>query len=54
MNIITAGTFIIALTLFSTTVFRNIGVSVAFNPDAFAIVIGGTIVAMLAKGGSIR
>ena len=46
MNSIITGIFIIALTLFSTTVFRNIGMKVAFNPDAFAIVIGGTIVAI--------
>jgi chemotaxis protein MotA len=46
MKSIIIGIFIIALALFSTTVFRNIGMSMAFNPDAFAIVIGGTIVAI--------
>jgi chemotaxis protein MotA len=46
MNSIITGIFVIALALFSTTVFRNIGMSMAFNPDALAIVIGGTIVAM--------
>jgi len=42
MNSIIAGIFIVALALFSTTVFRNIGLSMIFNPDALAIVLGGT------------
>ncbi len=46
MNSIVAGIFVIALALFSTTVFRNIGMSMVFNPDALAIVLGGTIVAV--------
>jgi chemotaxis protein MotA len=46
MNSIVAGIFLIALALFSTTVFRNIGISMAFNPDALAIVLGGTTVAV--------
>lgn len=46
MKSIFTGIFVLALALFSTTVFRNIGLSMAFNPDAFAIVIGGTVVAI--------
>jgi len=46
MNSIIAGIFILALALFSTTVFRNIGITMVFNPDALAIVLGGTIVAV--------
>jgi len=46
MNSIITGIFIIALTLFSTTVFRDIGMLAAFNTDALAVVIGGTIVAV--------
>jgi len=46
MNSIITGIFILALALFSTTIFRNIGIAMVFNPDALAIVLGGTIVAV--------
>ena len=38
--------FLAALALFSTTVFRSIGVATIFNPDALMIVGGGTIIAL--------
>jgi chemotaxis protein MotA len=46
MNSIISGIFIIALSLFTISTFRNIGLSMVFNPDALAIVLGGTIVAV--------
>jgi chemotaxis protein MotA len=46
MNSIFAGLFIIALALFSTTVLRNVGLSMVINPDALAVVLGGTVVAV--------
>lgn len=38
--------YVIALLMFASTIFRSIGLAMAFNPDALMIVCGGTIVAM--------
>jgi|WetSurMetagenome_2_1015567.scaffolds.fasta_scaffold00211_13 chemotaxis protein MotA len=38
--------FFAALALFSITVFKNVGLSTIFNPDALMIVCGGTIIAV--------
>jgi chemotaxis protein MotA len=46
MNAILGITFVIALTLFASTVFRDIGLAMVLNPDALMIVCGGTIVAV--------
>jgi chemotaxis protein MotA len=46
MNAILVLIFVIALSLFSSTVFRGIGLAMVFNPDALMIVGGGTIVAV--------
>jgi len=46
MNALFAILFIIALSLFSSTVFRDIGMGMVFNPDALVIVLGGTTVAV--------
>jgi chemotaxis protein MotA len=45
MNIILTCIFVGALAMFGTTVFRSIGLSTLFNPDALMIVVGGTIIA---------
>jgi chemotaxis protein MotA len=46
MNAMLVITLIIALMLFAFTVFKDIGLSMIFNPDALMIVGGGTIVAV--------
>ena len=46
MNAILIIIFGIALSLFSSTVFRDIGLKMVINPDAMIIVGGGTIVAV--------
>lgn len=47
MNIILGAVITIGLLSFALTVFRDIGMSMIFNLDAFMIVIGGTTVALL-------
>jgi chemotaxis protein MotA len=47
MNIILGAAITIGLFSFALTVFRDIGMSMIFNLDAFMIVIGGTTVALL-------
>jgi len=46
MNAVLVTVFAIALLMFSSTVFRDIGLTMAINPDALMIVVGGTIVAV--------
>jgi len=46
MNVILVIVGLIALLLFSSTVFRDIGLNMLLNPDALMIVLGGTIVAV--------
>ncbi|HET6465473.1 MAG TPA: MotA/TolQ/ExbB proton channel family protein [Nitrospiria bacterium] len=46
MNVILIIVFFIAMSLFSLTVFRNIGLAMVINPDALMIVVGGTLVAV--------
>ena len=46
MNAILVIVFFIAMSLFSLTVFRNIGLAMVINPDALMIVVGGTLVAV--------
>jgi chemotaxis protein MotA len=46
MNTVLGITFVTALALFASAVFRDIGVSMFFNPDALMIVVGGTVVAV--------
>jgi chemotaxis protein MotA len=46
MNTVLGITFVAALALFASAVFRDIGLSMFFNPDALMIVVGGTVVAV--------
>ncbi|MBI5740848.1 MAG: MotA/TolQ/ExbB proton channel family protein [Nitrospirae bacterium] len=46
MNIVPGAVITISLVLFALTVFRDIGLSMIFNLDAFLIVAGGTAVAL--------
>lgn len=46
MNAILITLFFLALSLFSSTIFRNIGLGMMVNPDALMIVGGGTVVAV--------
>jgi chemotaxis protein MotA len=46
MNVVLAVIGLIALLLFSSTVFRDIGLGMLLNPDALMIVLGGTVVAV--------
>ena len=46
MNVLLALVGLVALLLFSSTVFRDIGLGMLLNPDALMIVLGGTVVAV--------
>ena len=46
MNALLLTTFLIALALFASTLFRNIGMELLINTDALMIVGGGTIIAV--------
>ncbi|MBI3803064.1 MAG: MotA/TolQ/ExbB proton channel family protein [Nitrospirae bacterium] len=46
MNAILVIIFIVALSLFSSTVFRDIGIGMMINPDALMIVGGGTLISI--------
>ena len=46
MNAVLIIVFATALLTFSSTVFRDIGLTTAMNPDALMIIVGGTIVAV--------
>ncbi|MBI5666207.1 MAG: MotA/TolQ/ExbB proton channel family protein, partial [Nitrospirae bacterium] len=46
MNIILGAVITISLGAFALTVFRDIGISMIFNLDAFLIVLGGTTLAL--------
>jgi chemotaxis protein MotA len=46
MNIIIGIAFVIGLSSFVLTVFRDVGMHMIFNPDAFLIVVGGSIIAV--------
>ncbi len=46
MNTVLGLIFITALTLFTSTIFRGIGLSMVINPDAVVIVGGDTIIAV--------
>ena len=46
MNVILGVIFLAAVTLFTATIFRDIGLGMVINPDAVIIVGGGTLVAV--------
>lgn len=46
MNVILGAVVIIGVMSFAMTVFRDIGISMIFNLDAFLIVVGGTVIAL--------
>lgn len=46
MNIMFGLAFVISLTAFVSIVFQDIGLTMIFNPDAFFIVVGGTVLAV--------
>jgi chemotaxis protein MotA len=46
MNTFLGIIFLSALAMFTSTIFRDIGLSMVFNPDAVMIVVGGTLVAV--------
>jgi chemotaxis protein MotA len=46
MYIIMTFIFIVALSMFFTTVFTNVGLATIFNTDALMIVVGGTVIAV--------
>ena len=47
MNIILGVVFLLGLLSFALTIFKDVGVQMIFNPDAFMIVIGGSVMALL-------
>ncbi len=46
MNIILCAAFVLALLSFILTIFKDIGLTMVFNLDAFLIVVGGTTIAL--------
>jgi chemotaxis protein MotA len=46
MNISLGAAFVLGIVLLALTVFKDIGITMIFNVDAFLIVIGGTAIAM--------
>lgn len=46
MNLMSGGIFIFGLITFALVIFRDVGLTVIFNLDAFLIVVGGTTIAL--------